>query len=216
MAKNEQQNTNKEETKPAKSDKTLKNKAIKIQGKDYVLVSDRVIYFNENYPRGQIITTLLSNPGDKNVIFKAVVIPDIAEITEKGEKRYFVAHAQEVVGEGFINKTSALENAETSAVGRALAFMGIGVVDSIASIDEIAKAEKHQSAPSKTNFDIAKIGISRATDSDSLKAMKESLKASKKYTVEEKDDLFEMIKSKIAELECPSDIPEGEIQIERE
>lgn len=197
-----------------KSDKTLKNKAIKIQGKDYVLVADRVIYFNENYPNGQIITTLLSQPGEKNIVFKAVVIPDIANVTEKGEKRYFVAHAQETVGDGYINKTSALENAETSAVGRALAFMGIGVIDSIASIDEIAKAEKHQDKPSKTNFDIAKIAISRASDPDSLKSMKESLKVSKKYNAEEKKELFKLADEKISELEYPSEIPDGEITIE--
>jgi hypothetical protein len=39
-----------------------------------------------------------------------------------------------------VNKTSALENAETSAVGRACAFAGIGVIDSIASADEVHKA----------------------------------------------------------------------------
>jgi len=58
--------------------------------------------------------------------------------------RQFNAFSQEVEGEGFINKTSALENAETSAVGRALAMMGIGVIDSIASVDEITKAKNRE------------------------------------------------------------------------
>ena len=40
-----------------------------------------------------------------------------------------------------MNKTAALENCETSAVGRALGFMGIGVIESIASADEVNKAE---------------------------------------------------------------------------
>ena len=39
-----------------------------------------------------------------------------------------------------VNKTAALENASTSAVGRALGYMGIGVIESIASADEMAKA----------------------------------------------------------------------------
>jgi transcriptional regulator NrdR family protein len=43
-----------------------------------------------------------------------------------------------------VNKTAALENAETSAVGRALAMMGIGVIESIASVDEINKAHGSQ------------------------------------------------------------------------
>ena len=114
----------------------LQDKAIKIQGKDYVLVADRVKYFNETNHKGSIQTTLLSAPEATTIVFRAVVIPD----TEKPE-RAFYGHAQEVIGQGMVNKTSALENAETSAVGRALGFMGIGVIDSIASADEIHKAK---------------------------------------------------------------------------
>lgn len=114
--------------------KNLKEKAISIKGKSYVLVSDRVIYFNENYSNGCIQTMKLDNPD--RVEFKAVVIPDCDK-----PQRAFTGHSQAVWGDGYINKTSAMENAETSAVGRALALMGIGVIDSIASVDEINKAK---------------------------------------------------------------------------
>lgn len=117
--------------------KQLADKAVKIQGKSYVLVSDRVLFFNENYPNGSIKTKLLSNPENNRIVIKAIITPDCKE------SRQFIAHAQENVGEGFINKNSALENAETSAVGRALAMMGIGVIESIASADEIKKAQNH-------------------------------------------------------------------------
>ena len=60
--------------------------------------------------------------------------------TDLGIRKY-TGHAQEIVGEGYINKTSALENCETSAVGRACAMAGIGIVDSFASVDEIDKAK---------------------------------------------------------------------------
>lgn len=73
---------------------------------------------------------------DSRISFKAIVVPNV----ETPERR-FVGHSQAVWGDGYINKTSALENAETSAVGRALAFMGIGVIESIASVDEIKKAQ---------------------------------------------------------------------------
>lgn len=116
------------------TDKTLKNKAISIKGKQYVLVADRVLYFNENYTNGCIQTEQLESTD--RVEFKAKVIPD-ASVPE----RYFTGHSQAVWGDGYINKTSALENAETSAVGRALALMGIGVIESIASADEINKAK---------------------------------------------------------------------------
>jgi hypothetical protein len=115
-------------------DKQLKDKAIDIKGKKYVLVSDRVTYFNETYPNGDITTDLTIN-GDMMII-KATVTPDIAV------NRKFTGYSQGAYNDGnYINKTSAIENAETSAVGRALAFMGIGVIESIASVDEVNKAE---------------------------------------------------------------------------
>ena len=112
----------------------LIDKAIDIKGKQYVLVSDRVLYFNETYPNGCIITERLSN--ENMEIFKATVTPDV----DKPERK-FTWYSQAKWWEWFINKTAAMENAETSAVGRALAMMGIGVIDSIASADEMRKAE---------------------------------------------------------------------------
>lgn len=119
------------------TDKSLQEKAVSIKGKQYVLVSDRVLYFNENYPNGSITTELLSAPDSSRVVVKATVhlLPN-----ESTSERIFTGHSQTVVGEGMVNKTAALENAETSAVGRALAMMGIGVIESIASVDEIRKA----------------------------------------------------------------------------
>ena len=110
---------------------------VDIKGKEYILVKDRVLYFNETYPNGAIVTSILTSFQAPMVIVQATIYPDY----EKQNGRYFCAHAQETIGDGYINKTSALENCETSAVGRALAMMGIGIVDSIASVDEINKAE---------------------------------------------------------------------------
>ncbi len=110
----------------------LSQKAVNIKGKKYVLVSDRVLAFNELYPKGSITTELVSTPDSQRIIIKAMASPD--------GTRLFNGYASETIGKGFINTTSALENAETSAVGRALAMMGIGVLDSIASADEVNKA----------------------------------------------------------------------------
>jgi hypothetical protein len=112
---------------------------VKISGRDYVLVKDRILAFNELYPTGSITTELVSYE-NKQVIIKATVKP------EKESDRIFTGYSQAIEGEGYINKTSALENCETSAVGRALAMMGIGVIDSVASVDEINKAQR-QTAP---------------------------------------------------------------------
>ena len=122
--------------------KDLKEKAIKIKGKDYVLVSDRIIYFNETYTNGSIETKLISEPSETMVVIKATVLPDV-----KQPERKFTGYSQAKWGDGYINKTSALENAETSAVGRALAMLGIGVIDSIASVDEIKKTTHYSKTP---------------------------------------------------------------------
>lgn len=126
----------------------LEKKAVKIQGKSYVLVADRVLYFNQNFPNGCIKTELITSPVDEKIVVKATVIPDINRA-----ERFFTGYSQTVVGQGYINRTSALENAETSAVGRALAMMGIGVIESVASADEIQKARISEEAQTRArNF----------------------------------------------------------------
>lgn len=106
-------------------------KTIKIHDKDYIQVHERVKYFNENFPNGAINTDICNNINGV-VVIKATVTPD----TTKPE-RIFTGFASEMKDSSMINKNSYIENCETSAVGRALGFMGIGIVDSIASADEI-------------------------------------------------------------------------------
>jgi hypothetical protein len=121
-------------------DKTLKSKAISIKGKSYVQVKDRIIFFNENYPNGSIQTKMWSR-GDI-IRVKAYVIPDVSN-----EHRVFNGFSESVRGGEGVDKTSAIENCETSAVGRALAMMGIGVLDSVASADELRKAGVSDNEP---------------------------------------------------------------------
>ena len=116
---------------------------IDIHGKPYVMVKDRVIHFNNEHPNGCIRSKLVERINNV-VIFEAKVIPDV----DKPE-RFFTGHAEEEIGSSQINQTSALENCETSTIGRALAMMGIGVNESFASGDEVANAvfqQKEQEA----------------------------------------------------------------------
>lgn len=116
-------------------DMSLQEKAIKIHGNDYVLVADRIKFFNETFPDGYIQSELKSEPDAELVVVQAKVVPDKAM-----PHRYFTGLSQAKWGDGKVNTSSALENAETSAVGRALGMMGIGVIDSVASADEMKKA----------------------------------------------------------------------------
>ena len=105
-------------------------KSVNIRGgKTYNLVEGRIAVLIQSYPRCSISTEIIGDPSER-VIMKARVTPD----TDRPE-RYFVGHSQ-AKWEGNINSNAALENAETSAIGRALAAMGIG---GGASLDEMVK-----------------------------------------------------------------------------
>lgn len=177
-------------TEAKSADKQLKNKAVKIQGKDYVLVSDRILYFNEKYKEGCIKTFIHSWEGNQ-IVMTAKVFPDL-----KTPDRFFTGFAQEVEGSGYINKTSALENCETSAVGRALAMMGIGVIDSIASVDEITKAKNRE----KTG--VKKVAAILPVLTDAMFAEKEQSMLVMLQDLSDKGkdskDLLEMVKMKYA------------------
>ncbi len=120
------------------ADKQLKDKTIDIHGKKYVMVKDRLIYFNDTYPDGSITTELVSEPTNDLIIIKATVKPG-----GNATQQTFTGYSQAIVGGTGVNATAALENCETSAVGRALAMMGIGVLDSVASADEINKSSSN-------------------------------------------------------------------------
>ena len=114
------------------------NKRLKrtnIKGKDYIEVNQRILAFWELYPNGRITTELLADDG-KRCTFKASVYD--------GDNLLATGHSFEFQGAGMVNKTSYVENCETSAVGRALGMLGIGVTESIASADEVQAAIEHQ------------------------------------------------------------------------
>lgn len=113
----------------------LKDKAISIQGKSYVLVKDRILYLAENFAGKYSVQTGYDYYPDR----KMWVVR--ATLTLNGQT--YTGLAQEVESDNYkdVNHTSALENCETSSIGRACAMAGIGVLDSIASADEIHKAQ---------------------------------------------------------------------------
>lgn len=121
------------------TDKSLKSKAIGIKGKSYVQVKDRVTFFNDNYPNGSIVTKIVSDDGVR-VVMMAKVTPDVTNPT-----RIFTGISASNPDKQ-IEKMTPHEVAETSSVGRALALMGIGVIDSIASADEMNKVS-YSNAP---------------------------------------------------------------------
>lgn len=117
-------------------------KTIPVKGKQYVEVNQRVMAFRELYPEGSIYSDIVEI-GNGVVTIKATVSDANGRILATGM-------AYEKEGSSFINKTSYIENCETSAVGRALGFLGIGIDGSIASYEEVENAKVQQNAKKMT------------------------------------------------------------------
>jgi hypothetical protein len=104
---------------------------VRIHGKEYQTVGKRINDFRANYPEYEISTEVLS--AAELILVKATIKNSQGQVIATG-------HAEEERGSTNINRTSAVENAETSAVGRCLAFMGLGGTQ-IASADEVVNAQ---------------------------------------------------------------------------
>ena len=121
--------------------------ATDIKGKSYMEVNQRIKAFRMLYPTGTIETEMLSNENGI-CVFKAKVGYTNPFYEDGKIKQLYTllgtGTAYEKEGSTFINKTSYIENCETSAVGRALAMCGIGIDTSVASAEEVQNAINNQ------------------------------------------------------------------------
>ena len=112
-----------------------KLKTLPVKGKDYAPVTERVKAFRSICPMGTISTEIISM-ADGVVVIKATI--------SDGDLILGTGLAYEKESSSYINKTSYIENCETSAVGRALGFVGIGIDASMASAEELVNAIMQQ------------------------------------------------------------------------
>lgn len=111
-------------------------KTTDVKGKEYAEVNQRIKAFRSVCPGGAIMTEMLSNENGI-CVFKATVCDEEMRVLGTGT-------AYEKESSSFINKTSYIENCETSAVGRALGMCGFGIDTSIASSEEVQNAILNQ------------------------------------------------------------------------
>ena len=102
---------------------------VKIHGKEYLTVAERLANFTSDHEAFSITTEILLDDGEKVAV----------RATVSASNKTSTGIAEEVRGSTQINRTSALENCETSAVGRALAFFGYAGTE-IASANEVQNA----------------------------------------------------------------------------
>lgn len=113
---------------------------------DYELVESRLRRLYTAYPKAKVLTDMVHND-DRRFIVKAEVYLDPADLAPSA-----TGYAEEIVGAGFVNKTSALENCETSAIGRAISnsVLCLGAPEGKRpSRQEMEKVERYKAEPRK-------------------------------------------------------------------
>ena len=111
---------------------------------DYAEVAERLPLFWKDCPLGRINTEIVTDDGTR-IVMKAKLWADISH-TEPTTTGY----AEEVRGSSMVNKTSAIENCETSAIGRALANYQYQGSKKRASLEEMVKVYRQGEQPQTT------------------------------------------------------------------
>lgn len=116
-----------------------------LHGKEYTEVKDRIVDFLAMHPEGMIETSIVWHSPD----FSAVCIGATVHPNNKEEGYYFtgLAYEERVQKSGDVNSDAWVENCETSAIGRALANMNIGVNGTRPSAEEMKKVQKRKAEP---------------------------------------------------------------------
>ena len=160
----------------------MKLKTVNIKGKNYVEVNERLKYFRANF-KGYSLTSDIIDLSDTRVVIKAIIrSADGIEVAS--------GLAYEDKQSSYINKTSFVENCETSAWGRALGNFGIGIDASVASADEVEQAISQQ----------ASMGSKRKLDASTFKAMKEAANEGKAPLVAQRMANYQMTDSQKKQL----------------
>jgi hypothetical protein len=110
---------------------------------DYITVAERIERFYERYPEGRIITHIVEHDAERGFILmraEGYRSPEDATPSATG-------HAFELRSEGYVNRTSYIENCESSSVGRMLAMLGFEVKRGIASREEMEKTSRMTQEP---------------------------------------------------------------------
>ena len=159
---------------------------VNIRGKEYQTVALRVQKFREAHPTWALTSEVLFRDADC-VVMKSIIADETGRVLATG-------HAEEYRKSRQINGTSALENAETSAHGRALAALGIGGTE-FASANEVQNAIHQQAEKPHPRRGALEVAFKAVDSMASLQALWQNLSAEdKKIAADLKDIAKERVK----------------------
>ena len=150
-------------------------KTINIKGKEYITVNERLIYFRTRDEfKGFGIKEDIVSIDDTEGIFKVTIY-------DSNGDPIVSAHAQEYRDSSYINKTSFVENGFTSALGRALGYLGIGIDTSIASANEVQNAVTNQKSDNKKWLTESQLNATLKATKDQAEKVLNTFKMKKDY-----------------------------------
>lgn len=120
-------------------------KTVDIKGKSYVMVNERLKAFRAEHKGYGLLTEIVELTADSCTI-QAKILDEAGRVIAMG-----TAREEREDKSSMVNRTSFVENCETSAWGRALGNFGIGIDESIASADEVARAIAKQNDSNSSN-----------------------------------------------------------------
>jgi len=150
-------------------------KTINIKGKEYIPVNERLLHFrsSDDFKMWQIHEEVVS-VNDKEGVFKVSICDENGGVIAS-------AHSQEYRDSSYINKTSFLENGFTSALGRALGYLGIGIDVSIASANEVQTAVKNQDSDERKWLTEAQLNATIKGTAEQAQKVLKSFRMKKEY-----------------------------------
>ncbi len=150
-------------------------KTINIKGKEYIPVNERLLHFraSDDFKMWQIHEEVIS-VSESEGIFKVSICDQNGVVIAS-------AHSQEYRDSSYINKTSFLENGFTSALGRALGYLGIGIDVSIASANEVQTAVKNQDSDERKWLTEAQLNATIKGTAEQAQKVLKSFRMKKEY-----------------------------------
>ncbi len=121
------------------------NMAGKFDLETYETVESRLVKFWKDHPNGRVFTELVFHD-ERRFIVRAEIYFDKDDVNPTA-----TGYAEEIVGASPVNRTSALENGETSCIGRALANCNYASQGKRASREEMEKVQRYQDEPRKAS-----------------------------------------------------------------
>lgn len=129
---------------------------------DYETVESRIERYWAIYPEGSIVTDLIKSDEGRFIVKASIY---------RGSDLLATGYAEEVIGSSPVNKTSALENCETSAIGRALANAGFATKGKRASREEMDKVQRGSKQSPAASIDELAAKAEELTDIEELRVL---------------------------------------------